>query len=164
MWQARSIVRSLPPVVTPVGLFVNRPAADVARVCRFAGLRIAQLHGEEPAADVRALAPLPVMKAIRVRGRASVRRARGYRGAALRLFDAFDPDRPGGTGKTFAWSLLRGAPRPYFLAGGLTPANVRRAVRTLRPFGVDVSSGVERRPGIKDHGTMRAFVRAAKSA
>lgn len=161
---ARSVARALPPFVTPVGLFVNRPSSEVARICRFAGLRMAQLHGEEPASDIRRLAPLPVLKAIRVRNRASVRLAGRYGGAALLLFDAYDPLLHGGTGRRFAGGLLRGVRRPFLLAGGLTPANVRRAVRGIRPYGVDVASGVERAPGIKDHAKMRRFIRAAKSA
>ncbi len=161
---ARAVVRSLPPFVAPVGLFVNRPVRDVAAICRAAGLRMAQLHGDEPVPDIRRLAPLPVMKVIRVRDRQSVLRARRYGRAALRLFDAYDERAFGGTGRRFNWALLKGAPRPFMLAGGLTPANVRRAVRTVRPYGVDVSSGVERAPGIKDHAKMRAFIRAAKSA
>src|SRR5688572_11913500 len=161
---ARSVVRSLPPFVTPVGLFVNRPAREVAAVCRAAGLRMAQLHGDEPASDILRLAPLPVMKVVRVRDRRAVLGARRYRRAAMLLFDTYDRRVAGGTGKTFHWALLRGAPRPFLLAGGLTPANVHRAVRLVRPYGVDVASGVERSPGVKDGKKMRAFVRAAKSA
>lgn len=161
---ARSVVRSLPPFVTPVGLFVNRPAAEVARVCRFAGLRLAQLHGDEPPSVIRTLHPLPVLKVVRVRDRKSVRSADRYAAAALLMFDTFDPAVRGGSGRRFNWKLLNGFRRPFLLAGGLTPANVASAVRTVRPFGVDVASGVERRPGIKDHAKMSAFVRSAKTA
>lgn len=161
---ARAVVRALPAFVTPVGLFVNRSPAEVGRICRAAGLRAAQLHGDEPPSVVRALAPLPVMKVIRVRDRASVRAAFRFAGADLVMFDAYDPLVRGGSGRRFAWGLVRGFPRPFLLAGGLTPANVASAVRAVRPFGVDVASGVECAPGIKDHRKMRSFIRAAKSA
>ena len=161
---ARSIVRALPPLVTPVGVFVDRPASDVRRICRTTGIRLAQLHGDEPPAALRALEPLPVMKAIRVRDRGCVRSAAWYGRAALLLFDAYDASAYGGSGHRFNWALLKGFRRPFLLAGGLTPANVARAVRAVRPFGVDVASGVESRPGIKDHRKMRSFVRSAKSA
>jgi phosphoribosylanthranilate isomerase len=161
---ARSVVRALPPFVVPVGLFVDRPASEVARVCRFAGLRMAQLHGAEPPSAISALSPLPVMKVIRVRDRSSVRSSGRYREAAMVMFDAYDPHRAGGTGRTFRWSLLRGVRGRFLLAGGLTPSNVRAAIRAVRPFGVDAASGVESSPGRKDHALMRRFVRSAKSA
>ena len=162
---AAAISRSLPALVGRVGLFVNVPASRIRQAVRAAGLTMAQLHGEESPAAVRAVRGLAVMKVFRVRGPADVAAARRYR-CAFRLFDAWAPGRRGGTGRTFPWALLRRADRsvPFFLAGGLTPDTVRRAVRGVRPWGVDVSSGVESRPGVKDHRLMRAFVRAAKTA
>lgn len=162
--EAGSIIRTLPRFVVPVAVVVNRPAGFVRNLVRNRGFKLVQMHGDETPAAVRR-AGVPVMKAIRVRGRADMAMARRYRAEFL-LFDSFDPDRRGGTGRPFPAGILRRArvPVPFFLAGGLNPENVRRAVRSVRPFGVDASSGVEARPGVKDHARVREFVRAAKAA
>ena len=161
---ARGIISALPRSVLPVAVVVNRPGHVLRGLVRSCGFGLVQMHGDESPGHVRR-AGVPVMKAIRVRDRRDVAAARGYRCEFL-LFDGYDPVRRGGTGHTIPPALVRKArlSAPLFLAGGLTPANVGKAVRAVRPFGVDASSGVERRPGVKDRALMRRFVRAAKSA
>lgn len=161
---AREIVRALPPFVTPVGVFHGESGPVMRRAVRTSGVRLAQMPGDTPE-RIAAGVGVPVMRAVRVRSRADVNGARKRR-AALLLFDGHRAGVGGGTGTRFAWTLLRGAQfrAPVMLAGGLTPGNVGRAIRTARPFGVDVSSGVERRPGVKDHALVRRFIRAARRA
>lgn len=163
--QAAAILRVLPPFVTPVALFVNEPAARIREVCASLAVRTVQLHGEEPPAVAQALADLCVIKAFRIGSRADLDAAVGYPAAAY-LFDARSPGRRGGTATSFDWQLLRDRAwdRPILLAGGLTPENVAEAVRQVRPYGVDTSSGVESAPGRKDAARMRAFVAAARRA
>lgn len=130
-----------------------------------------QLHGRETperTADVRRRLGLTVIKALGIGSAEDVASARPYAGTAdLLLYDAKPPKdatRPGGLGVTFDWSLLAGAPTPFLLSGGLDPTNVEDAVRQVRPFGVDVSSGVESAPGQKNETRIRAFVAAARAA
>ncbi len=130
-----------------------------------------QLHGRETperTADVRRRLGLMVIKALGIGSAEDVAAARPYAGTAdLLLYDAKPPKdatRPGGLGVTFDWSLLAGAPTPFLLSGGLDPTNVEDAVRQVRPFGVDVSSGVESAPGQKNETRIRAFVAAARAA
>ncbi|PIO99034.1 phosphoribosylanthranilate isomerase [Pleomorphomonas carboxyditropha] len=130
-----------------------------------------QLHGRESpqrVAEARKRAGRPVIKALGIGSAEDVAAARAYAGVAdLLLYDAKPPkdaSRPGGLGVAFDWSLLEGAPTPFLLSGGLDPTNVHDAVRQVRPFGVDVSSGVESAPGQKDEARIRAFVAAARAA
>jgi len=130
-----------------------------------------QLHGKESperVVAVRALASRPVIKALGIGSADDVAAAIAYRDAAdLLLYDAKPPkdaSRPGGLGVTFDWTLLDEAPKPFLLSGGLDPTNVADAVRRVRPFGVDVSSGVESAPGVKDEQRIRTFVTAARAA
>jgi len=132
---------------------------------------VLQLHGHESpdrVAEVRTRFGRPVIKALGIGGSEDVAAARAYAGAAdLLLYDAKPPkdaSRPGGLGVVFDWSLLEGAPTPFLLSGGLDPTNVGDAVRRVRPCGVDVSSGVESAPGVKDESRVRAFVAAARAA
>ncbi len=158
---AAEIVAALPPAVVPVGVFVDPTADELRAAVRASGVRRAQLHGDEPPAFCTA-APVPVVKAIRVESSRSL--------AALAAYevDGFLLDAPsagyGGSGTAFDWSLAAEAARaaPIWLAGGLTPGNVGEAVRRVRPRGVDVASGVESSPGVKDLARMEAFIRAAK--
>jgi phosphoribosylanthranilate isomerase len=162
--QAREIIGELPPFVTPVGLFVNHPAEEIRRIAEFCGLGTVQLHGDEGPEDCR-LAPLRVIKALRVRDESSLAGLDRYPADAV-LLDAWSAARYGGTGHTFNWQLAARAARKWciILAGGLTPENVADAVRTVRPFAVDVSSGVESAPGKKDPRKVAAFIRNAKRA
>lgn len=161
--QAARLVALVPPFVATVGVFVNADPADVRRLTAELGLTAVQLHGDESAASCAACGPR-VIKAARVRSREDLEALATFRAWAF-LLDGFTP-RFGGGGQPFDWSLVREASlaRPIILAGGLTPANVGLAIRTARPHGVDVASGVEARPGVKDPQLLEAFVRAAHAA
>lgn len=158
------IVAQLPPFVTTVGLFVNESAACIRRAMTTARLAVVQLHGDEQPEDCR-LEPLPVIKALRVRDVASLQGAEQYQVAAL-LLDAWSDDHFGGSGLSFDWQLTRRltGKRPLILAGGLTPDNVAAAIAQVKPYAVDVSSGVEARPGKKDPQKVAEFIRQVRSA
>lgn len=164
----RRIVSQLPPFVLPIGVFVNEDVKAVRDQMDECGLALAQLHGDESAAYCEALGR-PVLKAIRLRDRGSLLALAEYKGRArVRGFvvDAFSETLFGGTGQVTDWALAAEAAKaaPVLLAGGLTPENVGEAVRIVQPYGVDVSSGVEARPGKKDPAKILDFVRAAKLA
>ncbi len=154
---ARDIVAALPPLVTTVGVFVNASPAYIRRVRDYCGLDLVQLHGQEDPATVRALAPR-VIKALPVSPR-RVPSPHEFPGAMLLL----DAALPGG-GRSFDWSLVRelAGKRPLILAGGLDPENLVRAVETVRPFALDVCSGVETSPGKKDRDKMARFIARAR--
>ncbi|HEY6106779.1 MAG TPA: phosphoribosylanthranilate isomerase [Anaeromyxobacteraceae bacterium] len=158
---ARSIVEQLPPFVTPVGVFVNQPEAEIRRAAEESGVRVLQLHGDEPP-ELCARLPLPVVKAVRVPAPLPLDALRAYPVAAF-LLDAASAGY-GGSGATFDWSLAEGvaALGPLILAGGLTPENVAAAVRRVRPYAVDAASGVESAPGVKDVSKMARFIAAAR--
>jgi|LGOV01.1.fsa_nt_gb phosphoribosylanthranilate isomerase len=160
--QARRIVAALPPLVTTVGLFVNQPAQEITDIARFCGLDVLQLHGDETPEQCQ-LPPWRVIKALRVRDEQSLADFAAYRVNGM-LLDAWQADSYGGTGHSFNWKLAVQAAqqRQIILAGGLTPANVAEAVKTVRPYAVDVSSGVESAPGCKDPDLVAAFIRNAK--
>ena len=162
---AAAILRELPPLVVRVGVFVNAPEELVVRAAGECGLNLLQFHGDETPEYCLQFG-LMSMKAFRVRDRASLEPLAQYPTDAW-LLDAYSPDRAGGTGARFDWDLAAEAQkfgRPIFLAGGLTVENVADAVRRVRPYAVDVSSGVEAEPGRKDHEKVRAFIQAAKVA
>ncbi len=162
---ASKIVRGLPPGTVKAGVFVNAPEELVLRAVGECGLNLLQFHGEETP-DYCLKFGLMSIKAVRVRDQASIDALAAYATDAW-LLDAYAPSQVGGTGATFNWELAvkaRELGRPVFLAGGLTPENVAEAVRRVRPYAVDVSTGVERAPGRKDHEKVRAFIRAAKAA
>jgi phosphoribosylanthranilate isomerase len=168
--KAASILRQLPPLVEPVGLFVNEPFLQAAQTAEHLGLRTLQWHGDEHEAHYRP--PFRVLRAFAVAGRESldgIRRwlercqARGECPAGI-LVDAHVAGEYGGTGQRAPWELLADF-RPDFpliLAGGLTPENVAEAIGIVRPYGVDVSSGVESSPGRKDAEKMRRFIGNAR--
>lgn len=145
-----------------VGVFANQPREEIETIARHAGLDVIQLHGEESPDEVAAMR-LPVIKAFRVGSELS--EPVGYGAARWYLFDSADESGQGGTGKRFDWNLLKelAEDKPFFLAGGLTPGNVAEAIRTVHPFAVDVASGVEFAPGIKDHEKIRAFIDNVRS-
>ena len=159
--RARAIVAQLPPFVTTVGVFVNQPAAYINGVASLVGLGVVQLHGEE-AVDDLVHVERPVLKAIAVTGGAEPGGVDAWPAAVTLLLDVQDTEKRGGTGRTIDWTVAGriAARRRAMLAGGLTPDNVAEAVERVRPFGLDVSSGVERSPGIKDHGRIHAFFEA----
>ena len=162
----RRIVGQLPLFVLPVGVFVNEDVKVVRDLMDGCGLALAQLHGDETAAYCEALGR-PSLKGIRLRDRGAFLVMAEYKGREqVRGFvvDASSDTLYGGTGRVADWDLAAEAARasPVLLAGGLTPENVGDAIQKVRPYGVDVSSGVESRPGKKDHTKIRAFINAAK--
>lgn len=171
--QAAALMAGVPAGVASVGLFVDPDDATLLDTLKVAPLDIIQLHGKEsPArvAEIKALAGLPVMKALGVAGAGDLDALWDYGLAAdMLLIDAKAPpgaDLPGGNGLTFDWRLLAGRRiiKPWLLAGGLTPRNVAEAIRLTGAPGIDVSSGVETAPGVKDSGLIRDFVAAATAA
>ncbi|PYS75192.1 MAG: phosphoribosylanthranilate isomerase [Acidobacteria bacterium] len=165
--EARRIAGALPESVGRVGVFVNEtePGA-IARAVSEAGVGAAQLHGDETPEFCAELVGISVIKALRVGRGFGVEQASRYKTDAV-LLDAYAEDAWGGTGRTFDWSVARRAREvvpKLFLAGGLTPENVAEAVRAVRPFAVDVCSGVETSPGRKSFRLMRGFVEAVREA
>jgi len=160
--QAREIILHLPPFVAKVGVFVNEELDRVREIMAYCHLDYAQLHGDEPPEQVAALAPRAI-KAVRVRSAADIERLAHYRAVAY-LLDTYHPIKHGGTGEAFDWELAVEAKShgPIILAGGLTPDNVAAAIERVHPYAVDVSSGVEAAPGIKDRHKVRRFIMAAK--
>ncbi len=164
---ARRILQRLPKKVKSVGVFVNESEERILAVARRTGLDYLQLHGEEsPDAVARLKRMLPVIKAIRVRDSFSTRELFPYKHATAFLLDGFDRRRHGGSGKTFRWDIARRANRAgrVFLAGGLTPDNVGAAIRSAKPYAVDVCSGVEAKFGKKDPALVKDFMRAVREA
>ena len=164
MKTAAEISRALPPFIIRVGVFVDPSEELVLKTVAECGLTLLQFHGDEPPEFCTQFG-LMSMKAFRIHGIESLKELPKYKTDAW-LLDAYSSDAPGGTGGVFNWNLAVAAQktgRPIFLAGGLTPGNVSEAIRKVRPFGVDVSSGVESSPGKKDHTKVRAFINAAKT-
>jgi phosphoribosylanthranilate isomerase len=161
------IARNLPARILRVGVFVNAAPTTILQTVSACRLDAVQLHGDESPEFCDAMAPFPVWKAFRVRGREALQQLAPYRDVtAAWLLDSFVEGQPGGTGATFNWDLAREAQRlahPVVLAGGLTPENVAEAVRQVGPAAVDVSSGVEGSPGRKDAEKVRRFIAAARS-
>jgi phosphoribosylanthranilate isomerase len=161
--QAQQIIRALPPFITTVGLFVDVPVETVNDIAVRCGLDRVQLHGGETP-DFCDLVTRPVIKAFRIKGADSLAHLPCYKVSAYLLDTYVEGALPGGTGASFTWELAAEA-KPYgpvILAGGLTPENVEVAIRQIHPYGVDVSTGVERAPGLKDHTKVRTFIASAK--
>src|SRR5437867_1138793 len=160
-YRARAIVRSLPPLIATVGVFVNQPAEYVNGVASLVGLSAVQLHGDETPAFAAGIRR-PVIKAIAIGGANDGAAVGGWADRVTLLLDADDPQKRGGTGRTIDWTRAAAlaASRRVILSGGLTPDNVVDAIRTVRPFGIDVSSGVESSPGVKDYGRLKALFEA----
>jgi len=162
--QVREITRRLPPFVSTVGVFVNQPKAEVFDIAARAGVSTIQLHGDETAADY-AGSTLPIIKALPVGPGFTASAVDGVPAAVTVLLDAHDPVRRGGTGRPIEWSVAAAVARrrPIVLSGGLTPDNIQTAIRTVRPYAIDVSSGVESGPGVKDESRLRALFAALSS-
>jgi len=170
--QAYSIISALRDegfaTFTPVGVFVNAPVGDVISDCMDAGVSMAQLHGDETPLECRKISRIGinVIKSFRIRDRSVIETMFLYDTADYVLCDTYDPQRPGGTGQPFDYSMVASVSHLYrlILAGGLTPDNVVEAISIVHPWGVDVSSGVEASPGRKDPAKVEAFIRNARAA
>ncbi len=163
--QAQAVVAALPPFVSVVGVFVDPDDDELNRVLDSVRLDVVQFHGDESPARCRRC-PLPFVKAIRMREGISLpAEARRFAGSAALLLDTYVPNVTGGTGESFAWDRVpKTLGVPIILAGGLTADNVGDALAAVAPFAVDVSSGVERRGGIKDAVKMRRFMAAVQTS
>jgi phosphoribosylanthranilate isomerase len=162
---AREIIEHLPDEILCVGVFVNDERQTVEDVVAESGVAAIQLHGDESSSFCDSLVGLRVIKALRVGEEFAPECAAQYRVEAI-LLDSFSRTERGGTGRTFDWSIARRTRehvRQLYLAGGLTPENVREAIEAVRPYAVDVCSGIEREPGRKDHARMREFFDALRS-
>jgi phosphoribosylanthranilate isomerase len=164
--QARELVQWVPAFVARVGLFLDQDAEQVGSILEQVPLSLLQFHGREDAAFCRQFG-MPYIKAVSMQsGHATAQvveqAEREFKDAAALLMDSHDPGGLGGTGRAFNWQRMGQTGRPLVLAGGLTPENVREAVRLVQPWAVDVSSGVEDAPGIKNAAAMRRFIEQAK--
>lgn len=152
------IIGQLPAGVEKVGLYVNEGATAIERSVNELGLDVAQLHG-----DCGMPSGVRVWNGVRIGPAFRPEEVRAGEEEAV-VLDTSSPTRYGGTGETFDWALARGVRHRVILAGGLSPENVAEAIRVARPWGVDASSRLERAPGLKDHGRVRAFIQAALEA
>lgn len=161
--KARSIVQKLPPFVTTVGLFVNDTAENIEAICRFCGLDAIQLHGNEQPGLLNKLKDFKTIKAFRIQNEKDIIPIRKYKPDAI-LLDGYSEKNMGGTGTSFDWKIVKHIRTsiPIIVAGGLTPLNVSRAIKIVKPYGVDVSSGVESSPGKKDRKLIKKFIDAVK--
>ncbi len=167
---AKIIIEQLPPFVNTVGVFVDRNREDVEEIIRFCGLGYAQLHGQESAKYcehlARSTAHCQVIKALRVGGNLQIDDITPYNDHVKGfLLDTYQKGVKGGTGQRFDWSLIQDLKlqRDVILAGGLSPGNVQEALTAVRPYALDVNSGVEIRPGQKDHKLIKRFIRQVRS-
>jgi phosphoribosylanthranilate isomerase len=164
--RARNIIEVLPPFVSTVGVFVNEKLGALNEITAFCGLTGVQLHGDEDHHFCHRLKRynVRIIKGFRVDNVFDFKVADKF-DVDARLFDTYQENQFGGTGKVFNWELLKRADLrgPIILSGGLNADNVVEAIRTIRPYAVDVSSGVESEPGKKDHAKLELFIRNAKS-
>ncbi|MDP2167148.1 MAG: phosphoribosylanthranilate isomerase [Thermodesulfovibrionales bacterium] len=162
--EAKKIISRLPPFISAVGVFVDEKTDDVLMMAGHAGIDIVQFHGHEP--PEACIIDRRVIKAVRVKELSDLEPLKRYGGVSAFLLDTYAPDALGGTGRIFNWDIALEAKLMgrVILAGGLTPENVQQAVRWVHPYAVDVSSGVEKEKGKKDHINMGLFIARAKSA
>ncbi len=160
--KARDIIKRLPPFVTTVGVFADQTEAEIKGIIAETNIDIVQLHGEEPPEFCERLNKR-VIKAIRARSMENLTDIKRYKSCAL-LLDTYDKNLKGGTGRIFNWEIAREAKifNKIIVAGGLTPENVADAIKVVQPYAVDVSSGVEKEKGIKDHQKIKMFIEKAK--
>jgi phosphoribosylanthranilate isomerase len=162
---ARAIIPRLPPLITTVGVFVNvEEPDDVAGAAQEAGIHVIQLHGDEAPDYCRKLSAWPLIKAVRMAEGTVQPDLQAYPVQAI-LLDSKDDFLFGGTGKAFDWAVIQNlaCARPLILAGGLNPSNIARAIRAVKPYAVDVCSGVESSPGKKDAAKLRAFMNEVRN-
>lgn len=164
---AAKIIANVPPSIDRVGVFVNADEPAIRTAIQKSGINVVQFHGEEFPDFCEKFRPMKIWKAFRMENEHSLTVVRRFKRTDAWLLDSYVKDAHGGTGETFNWDLAIKAKeegRPVILAGGLASGNVGEAVSKVQPFGVDVSSGVESAPGIKDADLIRSFVYAAKTA
>lgn len=156
--KAADIIRRLPPFIKSVGVFVNEDINKIRDIADYCGLDCIQLHGDETPETCETLMPRTI-KAIRVKNDFDASRLLSYSGKVRALLlDTYSEKAAGGTGKTFNWDKaleIKTLGLPVILAGGLTTSNIAEAIRKVRPYGVDINSGIEKSPGIKDHELMK---------
>ncbi len=160
--KARELVNRVPAFVARVGLFLDQDAEHVRGILKTVPLSLLQFHGRENAAYCRQFG-LPYIKAVAMGSEATAQQEvekaeREFPDASALLVDSHEPGELGGTGRVFDWKQMHGAGETLVLAGGLNPDNVEAAIRLVRPWAVDVSSGVEDAPGVKNHAAMRLFI------
>ena len=161
--QARDIIEKLPPFVSPVGVFVDEKADMIKEICDFCGIQTVQLHGNEQPSYLKELEGYTLIKAFRVKEEDDLKYLANYKPHAF-LLDSYVKGVMGGTGVSFKWEIARQAHKYgiIILSGGLTPENVKEAIQMVKPYAVDVSSGVEASPGKKDKILMKRFIANAK--
>jgi len=161
----KEIIADLPPFISTVGVFVDKPKAEIEEICSFTGLDIVQFHGSETPEDCNI--DKKTIRAIRVKDLSDLDVLDKYTSVSAFLLDTYSDDAIGGTGQTFNWDIAVKAKKygNIILAGGLTPDNIEDAIRTAQPYGVDVSSGVEgSEKGKKDHTKLELFIQRAEGA
>lgn len=155
--KAAEIIRSFPPFVKSAGVFVNEEPSKIRQIVDLCGLDIIQFHGDEPPEVLAEFAPRAI-KAFRLKDESSLEPIKSYQGKVRAiLLDTYSDNKFGGTGKSFDWGLAIKAKAlgiPLILSGGLSPDNIQEAIRAVKPYAVDINSGVEKGPGKKDHGLM----------
>lgn len=163
--QAKEICEVMPPFVTIVALFVNEQRLEIEKICQAVPINIIQFHGDETEKDCLGY-KLPYIKAIKIRTHTDLDFAESeFKSAQAILVDTYKKGVAGGTGELFDWSLLPAEPKkPLILAGGLTPHNIQKAIKTVKPYAVDVSGGVEREKSIKDHKKVTQFIKEVARA
>jgi len=161
--KAKRIIKELPPFVSKVGVFVNSSLDDIVKISNTTGISAIQLHGDESQAFCNRL-KLPVIKTIRVKDRINKQSVESFQAQAI-LFDTYKDNEYGGTGISFDWRIISKSRinNNIILSGGLNPDNVAKAVNIVKPYAVDVSSGVEKEPGVKDHRKIKKFIEAVKN-
>ena len=164
---AHEIIRALPPFVKTVGVFVNEAPASIRRAINECGLDLVQLHGDESPDLCDELMPYTI-KALRIKDESSLQSGQAYHGKVRALLlDAYSREKAGGTGKTFDWELalrIKKQGSPLILSGELAPENIVAAIHTVRPYAVDVNSGVEERPGKKSPSLMKDLMENVRQA
>ena len=162
--KARKLVDSLPPFITPVGVFVDQKERAIKEICKVTHINTVQFHGNEDTIFCKRFQDYKIIKAFRVDVMFDPNKVNKYKVDAY-LFDAYQENVPGGTGKTFNWDLIKDQKfiRPVMLSGGLNPDNVGKAIDDVNPYALDISSGLEKSPGVKDPKLIRAFFDSIKS-
>ena len=159
--KARDIIHAIPPFVKTVGVFVNEGPTEIKEIVHHCGLDLVQLHGDESPALCDELMPYTI-KALSIKDESSLQTGQAYHGKVRALLlDTYSKEKAGGTGKTFDWELaikIKKQGTPIIISGGLGPSNIVAAIHTVRPYAVDVNSGVEESPGKKSHILIKALM------